>query len=124
MIESSLNCKLDLQSMIILYISEVEELKSVEENAENGVPPSDVTTEDPPLSQVEKTASKFESARETRRQARRKLLEKMEEEGKLKTEAGKIKVPDEAETVEVNTPIVPKKKTRRRRVRIALVFNA
>ncbi|KAL5250908.1 hypothetical protein ACHWQZ_G016595 [Mnemiopsis leidyi] len=94
---------------------EVEELKSVEENAENGVPPSDVTTEDPPLSQVEKTASKFESARETRRQARRKLLEKMEEEGKLKTEAGKIKVPDEAETVEVNTPIVPKKKTRRRR---------
>ena len=91
---------------------------------QQSVQASDAATEDPlpPLSQVVSTPSKFESARETRRQARRKLLEKMEEEGKLKHEPEIVKALEETEKVEVNDQIVPKKKTRRRKVDIDIII--
>ena len=83
----------------------------------------DAATEDPPnpLSQVVSAPSKFESARETRRQARKKLLEKMEGEGKLKHEPEIVKAPEEAEKVEADDQIVPKKKTRRRKVGMNII---
>ena len=46
----------------------------------------------------------------------------MEEEGKLKHEPEIVKAPEEAEKVEADDQIVPKKKTRRRKVGMNITF--
>ncbi|XP_063688152.1 jouberin-like [Bolinopsis microptera] len=76
------------------------------------------TLETSPVSPTD--SSKFENAREARRQARRKLLEKMEDEGKLTKDDSRVTVitPEpskKVETVESHTEDIPKRRNRRRK---------
>ena len=77
------------------------------------------TLETSPVSPTD--SSKSENAREARRQARRKLLEKMEDEGKLTKDDSRVTVitPEPSrkiETVESHTDAIPKRRNRRRKV--------
>jgi hypothetical protein len=84
------------------------------EDSKITVPPADSSSQTSPVSPADGSTSKFESAREARRQARRKLLDQMEEEGKLKREDPTT--PVTTREAELKTEILPKKRTRRRKV--------